>query len=174
MRPRMKTMFSRIAALMVLGLMVPAAMAQPPQSLLDETDTLLEDATTARDLPVRKPGDDQATHHGVGRFRGLNKLTTQKEDVTAAIGGIGHFGTLEITLLDCWQSGPDEPFEAKALVELWENKPQFTQRAVQAKGSTAPVVARRKLFEGWLVAGHPSLSGLEHPVYSLSLLGCGN
>lgn len=172
---RMKKIFSRVfalAAFLLLGLL-PGAYAAP-QSLLDDTGTLLEDAESARDMAVRRFRSDEAGTHGVARFRGLNKLTARTEKFTATQDTPARFSTLEVRLFECWQTAPGEAFEAKALVGIWENRPQFSRKPASGREDKAKIIARRKLFKGWMVASSPGLSGLEHPVYDVTLLGCGN
>ena len=49
------------------------------------------------------------------------------------------------------------------------NTPQFLKiTAVDFDGE----VADAPLFEGWMFASSPALSGLEHAVYDLTMLSC--
>jgi hypothetical protein len=44
-----------------------------------------------------------------------------------------------------------------------EKKPKAAQKAQKAQ---------KALFSGWMFASSPAISGLEHPVYDVTLLSC--
>ena len=96
--------------------------------------------------------------NAVAELRGLNKITARTSEVRVKSGAVSSFGNLEITLHDCRKSLPSEKPEAKALLEIWENK--------------LPT-GKEKIFLGWMFMSSPSLSTLEHPVYDITVQGCG-
>jgi hypothetical protein len=67
------------------------------------------------------------------------------------------FGTLSIIVRDCEQSPPEDPPENAAFIQIYE---------------TPPGEDTKRLFSGWMFSSSPALSGLEHPVYDVTLLGC--
>ncbi len=91
-------------------------------------------------------------------LQGLNKITARTSEIKATIGSIANFGNLEITLHDCQKSLPSERTDAKALLEIWEKKLPS---------------GKDKIFLGWMFMSSPSLSTLEHPVYDITVQGCG-
>lgn len=90
-------------------------------------------------------------------LRGLNKATARSSTLTAPIGTSIRFGNLEIIPLTCWQSAPEDRPENAALLEVWEMKPDESPT---------------RIFQGWMFSSSPSLSGLEHAVYDITVLSC--
>lgn len=90
---------------------------------------------------------------------GLNKITARAQPIKAKVGESTFFGNLEIFVRLCWQpSQISSNQESKALLEIWEHKPH------QEKS---------RIYYAWMIAKRPSLSPLEHPVYDVTLSGCG-
>ena len=90
-------------------------------------------------------------------LQGLNKVTGHILKLEGPIGTVLRFGNLEIIARRCWKSPPDESPENAALLEISELKP-----------GEAP----QKIFLGWMFSSSPGLSGLEHPVYDITVIGC--
>ncbi|MGD9638442.1 MAG: DUF2155 domain-containing protein [Alphaproteobacteria bacterium] len=70
-----------------------------------------------------------------------------------------HFGTLEIMAKACFKTPPEETPENSAFLKISERKP-----------SEKPV----KVFSGWMFSSSPALSAIEHSVYDIWVLKCGN
>jgi hypothetical protein len=88
---------------------------------------------------------------------GLNKVTGRTLKLEGPVGTLLTFGNLQIVARRCWKSEPEDRPENAALLEISESKP-----------GEAP----QKIFLGWMFSSSPGLSGLEHPVYDVTVLGC--
>jgi hypothetical protein len=95
----------------------------------------------------------------------LNKITARISTKLVPVGGGTEFGTLELRVHYCAYRPPEEPPENVAFIMIFDNgyaekKPKKAQKAQKA------------LFSGWMFASSPAISGLEHPVYDVTLLSC--
>tara|TARA_Y100000589_G_scaffold318472_1_gene345980 strand:+ start:525 stop:908 length:384 start_codon:yes stop_codon:yes gene_type:complete len=90
-------------------------------------------------------------------LQGMDKVTARVWSFEAPTGRTVRFGTLEIVVQKCERTPPEEPPESAAYLDIYEAKPNE---------------ARIELFHGWMFASSPGLSGLEHPVYDVWVLGC--
>jgi hypothetical protein len=99
----------------------------------------------------------ETTAEPVALLLGLNKITARVSKFEAQVGAPAQFGTLSIRVRDCEKNPPEETPESAAFVEIDE---------------THPGEHSRRLFNGWMFASSPALSGLEHPVYDVILLDC--
>ena len=91
----------------------------------------------------------------------LDKITARIQTITVNIGQPVKLGTLEILLSHCAYNPPEEPPEHAAFLTI-------TDRGYQQQ---SPAQARQ-VFSGWMFASSPALSGLEHPVYDVTVLAC--
>ena len=89
----------------------------------------------------------------------LDKITAPISTRTVPVGGGAEFGTLELRVHYCAYRPPEEPPENVAFIMIYDNG--YGDRKVQ-----------RALFTGWMFASSPAISGLEHPVYDVTLLSC--
>ncbi|MBV9554410.1 MAG: DUF2155 domain-containing protein [Alphaproteobacteria bacterium] len=90
-------------------------------------------------------------------MQGLDKISARVSKFEAPVGTAVAFGRLSVVVRDCERSAPEDRPENAAFVEIYENRPGE---------------ARGKLFSGWMFSSSPALSGLEHPVYDVTLLRC--
>ncbi len=90
-------------------------------------------------------------------LRGLNKVIGRISTLEVPLGTVSNFENLEIIARKCWKSLPEEKPENAALLEVRE-----------IKIGEAP----RQIFLGWMFSSSPSISGLEHPVYDITVLSC--
>ncbi|MCE2927059.1 MAG: DUF2155 domain-containing protein [Rickettsiales bacterium] len=90
-------------------------------------------------------------------LQGLNKVTGRTSKFDGLLGTVLRFGNLEIVARRCWKAPPEERPENAALLEISE-----------LKRGEAPA----QVFLGWMFSSSPSLSGLEHPVYDISIISC--
>ena len=95
----------------------------------------------------------------------LDKITARISTKSVPVGGGTEFGTLELRVQYCAYRPPEEPPENVAFIMIFDNgyaekKPKEAQKAQKA------------LFSGWMFASSPAISGLEHPVYDVTLLSC--
>lgn len=96
------------------------------------------------------------------RVQTLDKITARIGTIEANIDDAISFGTLEIKVRYCAFRPPEIPPEHAAFVEIVE----------RAAGDNQPLVPDKPIFAGWMFASSPAISGLEHPVYDLTLLNC--
>ena len=98
----------------------------------------------------------------------LDKITARISTKSVPLGGGTEFGTLELRVHYCAYRPPEEPPENVAFIMIFDNgyaekKPKEAQKAQKAQ---------KALFSGWMFASSPAISGLEHPVYDVTLLSC--
>lgn len=89
----------------------------------------------------------------------LDKITARISTKKVPVGGGAVFGTLELRVHYCAFRPPEEPPEHAAFIIIHDNG--YEDRKLQ-----------RALFKGWMFASSPAISGLEHPVYDVTLLSC--
>jgi hypothetical protein len=90
-------------------------------------------------------------------LQGLDKISARVSQIEAPVGRSVGFGTLSIMVHDCEKSPPEDSPENAAFIQIYE---------------TLPGEEKKRLFSGWMFSSSPALSGLEHPVYDVTLLGC--
>jgi hypothetical protein len=90
-------------------------------------------------------------------LQGLDKVTARVLTIEAAINEDVMFGTLQIKVLKCLKTPPEDPPESVAFLEIREEKPLTPMYTV---------------FKGWMFASNPSLSAPEHPVYDVWVKEC--
>ena len=98
----------------------------------------------------------------------LDKITARISTKSVPVGGGTEFGTLELRVHYCAYRPPEEPPENVAFIMIFDNgyaekKPKEAQKGQKAQ---------KALFSGWMFASSPAISGLEHPVYDVTLLSC--
>jgi hypothetical protein len=95
------------------------------------------------------------------RLQTLDKITARISTIDVPIGVTTRFGTLELYVHACNFRPPDQPPDHAALIEI---------RSVDYGGK----VTEMPIFMGWMFASSPAISGLEHPVYDITVLSCNN
>jgi hypothetical protein len=90
-------------------------------------------------------------------LQGLDKVAARVLQIEAPVGNSVTFGTLSILVRDCETAPPDSPPDNAAFIQIYE---------------TPPGEQTKRLFSGWMLSSSPALSGLEHPVYDVTLLAC--
>jgi hypothetical protein len=90
-------------------------------------------------------------------LQGLDKISAKVSQIEAPVGSSVKFGSLLILVRDCEQNRPEDAPENAAFLQIYE---------------TPPGEETKRLFSGWMFSSSPALSGLEHPVYDVTLLGC--
>jgi hypothetical protein len=90
-------------------------------------------------------------------LQGLDKVAAKVSQIEAPVGSSVTFGTLSILVRDCETAPPDAPPDNAAFIQIYE---------------TPPGEQTKRLFSGWMFSSSPALSGLEHPVYDVTLLAC--
>ncbi|MFQ6018763.1 MAG: DUF2155 domain-containing protein [Kiloniellaceae bacterium] len=100
---------------------------------------------------------DQEGRYTSAVLQGLDKTTARVSTVTAPVGAVARFGTLEIVARACHKKPPTEPPESAAFLEIVDVRPD------------SPAV---RVFTGWMFASSPALSAMEHPVYDVWVIDC--
>lgn len=90
----------------------------------------------------------------------LNKTTGKTITLVSKIGSTINFERIEILPLKCWKSYPEEAPENKLLLKVYEN---------DIINNT-----KKMIFFGWIFSSSPSISGLEHSLYDITLIDCFN
>ena len=111
-------------------------------------------AIDTKDVPVPEQGTSQ---YNVVALQGLNKVTGNISKLQGPVGTILRFGNLEIVAHRCWKSDPEDQPENAALLDISELKPGEPPK---------------RIFLGWMFSSSPGLSGLENPVYDITVLSC--
>ena len=101
--------------------------------------------------------DKDVTPHPV-QLRALNKVTGHSTLITIQPGGEEIFGNLMIHAHVCRAAIENSQPDSAALLDISEKKPEDEEA--------------KSLFSGWMYASSPSITGLEHPVYDISVVTC--
>lgn len=105
---------------------------------------------------------DPSRFAGIAMLQILNKTTAKTGLLDLKVGEKMNFGNLKLIAHKCWQAPLEKKPESKILLEVFETKIESDK------------VFEKRIFYGWLFASSPSISGLEHPIYDLTALGCKN
>ena len=90
---------------------------------------------------------------------GLDKVTAQVKKLSAKVGQTVKFGTLSIQVAACRKAPPEDSPESAAFLKITDAKPGEAPQLV---------------FSGWMFASSPALSAMDHPVYDISVVACGD
>lgn len=91
----------------------------------------------------------------------LDKITARIATTEARLNQPMRFGTLEITAFHCAYRPPEAPPETAAFLQIKDVGYSDTDDNAGAV-----------VFSGWMFASSPAISGLEHPVYDVTVLAC--
>src|SRR5579863_653171 len=115
----------------------------------------------AQTRPPRAPASAPAEPvYRIAVLQGLDKTTARISTIEAPIDQAVTFGNLTITARTCSKAPPEDPPETAAFLQIDEAPPPGAAGAPQ------------RVFSGWMIAETPSLSGLENPVYDVTVLDC--
>ncbi len=120
-------------------------------------EELVSIETSDEELPESR--NDSARFYNVAILRGLNKTTAKTSSLEMKIEDKINFGQISIIAHKCWQAPLDQRPESKILIEVLERKNDEVEQ---------------RIFYGWMFASSPSISGLDHPIYDLTAIGCKN
>ena len=93
-------------------------------------------------------------------MQALDKITARISTLEAPVGVPRRFGTLEVIVQRCVYQPPEETPENAAFVIV---------RDIGYDPAAEPT----DVFAGWMFSSSPAISGLEHPVYDITILACG-
>ena len=113
------------------------------------------------------------------RLRTLDKITGRFADMDVVVGVPSVFGSVEVTMMACYDTPPELPPEAAAFLQIRSIKPLTPESmpadvAARLEGldPDSPEVQRPMIFSGWMYASSPGLMALEHPVYDVWVMNC--
>lgn len=138
---------------------VEASEPAPPTPVAPEADPASQSHEEPTELT--SPIFDSVSDNGAPRrmmLRVLNKVTAQAATYRPAPGEKVRFGQLEITAATCQNSVPTSQPDHAGLLDVYELLPDGKEKKL--------------LFRGWMYASSPSISGLEHPVYDVTMVDC--
>jgi hypothetical protein len=136
---------------------VPASETVPDAADINPTDPTVLLPLPSDTKVETNPADEGTKEYNMVVLQGLNKVTGHVSKFEGPLGTVMNFGTLEIIARRCWKASPEERPENAALLEI---------REVKAEEGA------QKIFLGWMFSSSPGLSGLEHPVYDVTVLSC--
>jgi hypothetical protein len=114
-------------------------------------------AAAALAAVIAAPGGAAMIPEPIAVLQGLDKVAARVSQIETPVGASVTFGTLSILVRDCETAPPDAPPDNAAFIQIYE---------------TPPGEQTKRLFSGWMFSSSPALSGLEHPVYDVTLLTC--
>lgn len=89
-------------------------------------------------------------------LRTMDKITGRVQKIEVGIGEQVQVGTLTILVEKCLKKPPEETPENAAFLTITdEDAPQ------------------KPVFHGWMFSSNPALSAMEHPVYDIWVVDCG-
>ena len=89
----------------------------------------------------------------------LDKVNARHGMLSVAAGKEARYGSLTIGVRSCVVRAANQPAEAAAFLTVTDSN---------NVGANNDGVA----FQGWMIAGQPALSMLQHPVFDVRVLGC--
>jgi hypothetical protein len=90
----------------------------------------------------------------VAVLRGLDKLSGTTTDIEIAVGAIGSFARLRITLVGCRYPTDNPNADAIAFLDIHDNRNEA------------------RLFRGWMIGSAPALNALDDARYDVWVLTC--
>ncbi len=153
----------QVPALQVPALQVPAPQAQPlqvppqgaspgaPQAQNPQSPTDPAQPALPETPPTPPPG---WVPKGVAELQALDKVNARHATLSAKIGEQVQYGTLHISVQACLVRPPNYPQDAAAFLSITDSSNESTN------------------FRGWMFAGEPALSMLQHPVFDIRVTGC--
>ena len=154
LQPNKKTYLIIFSAFLLIGSM---AYANDEEDKISQIETPADNEEKAMENKVTTDKLDKSSFGTVAILQGLNKITAKTSEFEVKVGGKVEFGKLTILVHKCWQAPLDQRPESKILLEIYETNVNNV---------------KSRIFYGWMFASTPSISGLEHPIYDITALGC--
>lgn len=107
-----------------------------------------------------KESESNLEEYGFAKLRALDKITARTDTFTAKVGEVVQSGPLNIQVRACRKSSPIDPPRTAAFIQIWEKPPKEEDP--------------EWVFSGWMFAGSPGLSSMDHAVYDVWVLDCLN
>lgn len=147
---------------------VPVPLITPGEGI-ETTDTGVADPDEeAASEPVAKAAETgtpgRRTRMRVAVVEALDKVTAERMRFEVPVGGrpVRFKGTLIFTAKACERSAPDE--QVRDFVA-------YMDVSVQPRG-VLQAAEPRQIFQGWMFASTPAVSGLQNAVYDAWVVGC--
>ncbi|HRH21408.1 MAG TPA: DUF2155 domain-containing protein [Brevundimonas sp.] len=118
-------------------------------------------------IPVGRPFPEMADplprpRQGVAIIQALDKVTAVSIRFAVPVGQQRRWRGLVFRVRACETTATDEPMrDSVAYLEIF-SQPRARDGAVDP----------RRVFQGWVFASSPALSGLEHPLYDAWVISC--
>ena len=93
----------------------------------------------------------------VAELQALDKITARVSHLEVKVGETVTFGALAIAVKACRKAPPEDPPEAAAFLQIWEQNPGEASHWV---------------YSGWMFASSPALAAMDHPVYDIWVVDC--
>ena len=89
-------------------------------------------------------------------LRTMDKITGRVQKIKVNVGEQIQLGTMTVLLEKCLKKPPEETPENSAFLTIMdEENPE------------------KPIFHGWMFSSNPALSAMEHPVYDIWVVSCG-
>lgn len=99
------------------------------------------------------------------RLQSLNKLTARTSTFEVEVGDTIKLGSLYIRPKACRTNPATEEPETAGFLQIWTITDKEEKPEEQGKSEW--------VFSGWMFASSPGLSSMDHPVYDLWVIDCG-
>ncbi len=133
-------------------------MSRAPLGCLAATIVLMLTAASAAPSADTPPERDGTASVWLGRkaaeLQVLDKINARHGTLSVPVGQQAHYGSLTIDVRNCVVRPANQPAEAAAFLTVTDANNEGVA------------------FQGWMIAGQPALSMLQHPVFDLRVLGC--
>ena len=112
--------------------------------------------TEVMDEPVEPKAPEYEDMSQV-ELRILDKVRAESRTYILNVGRTVAYANIRIRPRACRKSSPLDDPEDASFLQIWEVKPDKSSSWI---------------FSGWMFASSPSLSGMDHPVYDVTVLDC--
>ncbi len=123
---------------------------------LNSSQLLAEELKAEAAQPVTIVEEQEIDYNAV-KIQVLNKVTARSSELVIPVGNTNYHSTIEIIAKTCKKSPVGEKPENAVLIQISE-----------LKSGEEP----KQVFNGWMFSSSPALSGLEHPVYDVTIIEC--
>ncbi len=133
---------------------------QNAQAQDQNAETFTDQSSENQDVNLTVDKIDSSSFYKIAVIQALNKVTAKTSILELQVGGGIKFGKLTIQARKCWQASSEQRPDSKILLEVFD----------EASDGKQPI--KNRIFYGWMISSSPSISGLEHPIYDITAIGC--
>lgn len=87
----------------------------------------------------------------------LDKISAKVKNININVGEVLNFENLEIKIIACFKTPPEEIPEDFVFLQIIDNTSQLNNDTN---------------YEGWMISSSPSTTPFEHPIYDLWIMDC--